>query len=167
MPAPPRSTLHLTQRRQPITLSQSPTNLQSTPDIAVSFSIIRRRRVSRSRFEGRVLGLTCFSIALAASFTIPNDAPLSKPLVPTVLLLAAFTICCGSYQGLYRDPSNTISVDLHKNKIRLSLGAYTIEGTYKLDGNKIIASGNFGPSSPTPASSPSMTTAPSTARPAA
>jgi hypothetical protein len=75
---------------------------------------------------------------------------LSRSPTIFVVLLAALTISCGRYQGLYRDPSNTISVDLHKNKIRLSLGAYTIEGTYKLDGNKIIATGNFGPLIPNP-----------------
>jgi hypothetical protein len=75
---------------------------------------------------------------------------ISKSPVLIVFLLAAFTISCGRYQGLYRDSSGTISLDLHKGKARLSLGAYTIEGTYKLDGNKIIATGNFGPLIPNP-----------------
>jgi hypothetical protein len=71
-------------------------------------------------------------------------------LVAAAVLSALLAVSCGRYQGLYRDRSGTISLDLHKGKARLSLGAYTIEGTYKLDGNKIIATGNFGPLIPNP-----------------
>jgi hypothetical protein len=73
-----------------------------------------------------------------------------KSLVLSLLLAVSFAISCGRAQGLYRDPSGTISVEFKKGKTRLSLGSYVIEGTYKIDGNRIIASGNFGPLIPNP-----------------
>jgi hypothetical protein len=75
---------------------------------------------------------------------------LRKSLVLPLLLAASFAVSCGRSQGLYRDPTGTISVEFEKGKTRLSLGAYVIEGTYKIDGNQIIASGNFGPLIPNP-----------------
>jgi hypothetical protein len=74
----------------------------------------------------------------------------SRARLLALVLATTFAIACGRYQGLYRDPSSTISVELHKEKILLSLGSYVIEGTYKIDGNKIIATGNFGPLIPNP-----------------
>ncbi len=67
-----------------------------------------------------------------------------------VFLVAAlatglFAVACGnSVEGKYRDPSGTINCSFEDGKAYIGLGVYAVDGTYKIDGNKIIATGDFG-----------------------
>ncbi len=74
-----------------------------------------------------------------------------KALLFSVL---AFTVlaggCSKSAEGKYRDPSGTINAEFKDGKAYIALGAYAVDGTYKIDGDKIIASGNFGLMLPNP-----------------
>ncbi len=70
-----------------------------------------------------------------------------------IFVLAAATLAagCGSgAEGKYRDPSGTINAEFKDGKAYVALGAYAVDGTYKVEGDKIVARGDFGPMLPSP-----------------
>ena len=74
-----------------------------------------------------------------------------KSLLVLVLAAAGFAVACGSSpEGKYRDPSGTINAEFKDGKAYVALGAYAVDGTYKIDGDKIIARGDFGLMLPNP-----------------
>ena len=61
------------------------------------------------------------------------------------LAVATFVAACGSgAEGKYRDPSGTINASFEDGKAYIGMGAYAVDGTYKIDGDKITATGDFG-----------------------
>jgi hypothetical protein len=80
-----------------------------------------------------------------------NSPWIRKMLIVLVLVSAGLAMGCGSSaEGKYRDPSGTINVEFKDGKAYLALGAYAVDGTYKIEGNKIIARGDFGLMIPSP-----------------
>jgi hypothetical protein len=74
-----------------------------------------------------------------------------KSLLVLVLAASGFAVACGSSpEGKYRDPSGTINAEFKDGKAYVALGAYAVDGTYKIDGDKIIARGDFGLMLPNP-----------------
>jgi hypothetical protein len=74
-----------------------------------------------------------------------------KSLLVLVLAAAGFAVACGSGpEGKYRDPSGTINAEFKDGKAYVALGAYAVDGTYKIDGDKIVARGDFGLMLPNP-----------------
>ena len=72
-------------------------------------------------------------------------------LLVVLLAGASLAIGCGdSVEGKYRDPSGTLIAQFEDGKAYLAFGAYAVDGTYKIDGNKIIAKGDFGMMIPSP-----------------
>ena len=70
-----------------------------------------------------------------------------------VFILTGLTMLIGCGRGIegkYRDPSNTITAEFKNGKAYIALGAYAVEGTYTIEGNKIIARGDFGMMIPSP-----------------
>ena len=80
-----------------------------------------------------------------------NCKSMRNALLVFVLALAALAVGCrGGAEGKYRDPSGTINAEFKDGKAYVALGAYAVDGTYKIDGNKIVARGDFGPMLPSP-----------------
>jgi hypothetical protein len=80
-----------------------------------------------------------------------NNSFVRKALLVSVLACAVFDVGCASNaEGKYRDPSGTINTEFKDGKAYIALGAYAVDGTYKIEGNKIIATGNFGLMLPNP-----------------
>ena len=74
-----------------------------------------------------------------------NNSFLRKAVLVALLAFALLGVGCGkSPEGKYRDPSGSINAEFKDGKAYIALGAYAVDGTYKIDGDKIIASGNFG-----------------------
>jgi hypothetical protein len=74
-----------------------------------------------------------------------KNLSLRKAVLVSVLACAAIGVGCGSSaEGKYRDPSGTINAEFKDGKAYIALGAYAVDGTYKIEGDKIIATGNFG-----------------------
>jgi hypothetical protein len=74
-----------------------------------------------------------------------------KTLLVFVLASAALAVACGSSpEGKYRDPSGSINAEFKDGKAYVALGGYAVDGTYKIEGNKIIARGDFGLMLPSP-----------------
>lgn len=70
---------------------------------------------------------------------------LKKAVLTAALAAAGFAVACGSkVEGKYRDPSGTINCSFEDGKAYIGLGAYAVDGTYKIEGDKIIATGDFG-----------------------
>ena len=70
---------------------------------------------------------------------------LKQVFLAAALATALFAVACGSsVEGKYRDPSGTINCSFEDGKAYIGLGVYAVDGTYKIDGNKIIATGDFG-----------------------
>jgi hypothetical protein len=68
-----------------------------------------------------------------------------RAFLAVALAIALFAVGCGSsVEGKYRDPSGTINCSFEDGKAYIGLGVYAVDGTYKIDGNKIIATGDFG-----------------------
>jgi hypothetical protein len=70
-----------------------------------------------------------------------------------VFILAGFGLavgCGSSPEGKYRDPSGTINAEFKDGKAYVALGGYAVDGTYKIEGDKIIARGDFGMMLPSP-----------------
>jgi hypothetical protein len=70
-----------------------------------------------------------------------------------VILCAGVSVVAGcgdSVEGKYRDPSGTLIAQFEDGKAYLAFGAYAVDGTYKIEGNKIIAKGDFGMMIPSP-----------------
>jgi hypothetical protein len=74
-----------------------------------------------------------------------NSSWVRKALLVSVLACAVPGVGCGSSpEGKYRDPSGSINAEFKDGKAYIALGAYAVDGTYKIEGDKIIATGNFG-----------------------
>lgn len=70
---------------------------------------------------------------------------LKKFALGAAFAVALFAAACGSgAEGKYRDPSGTINASFEDGKAYIGMGAYAVDGTYKIDGDKITASGDFG-----------------------
>lgn len=68
-----------------------------------------------------------------------------------VLAGTGLAIGCGSSpEGKYRDPSGSINAEFKDGKAYVALGGYAVDGTYKIEGDKIIARGDFGMMLPSP-----------------
>jgi hypothetical protein len=65
-------------------------------------------------------------------------------------LLSLAAGCGSSPEGKYRDPSGSINAQFKDGKAYIALGSYAVDGTYKIEGKKIIAKGDFGPMIPNP-----------------
>jgi len=70
--------------------------------------------------------------------------------VLVALSFAAAACGSGGAEGKYRDPSGQINAKFKDGKAYIALGGYAVDGTYKIQGNKIIARSNFGPMIPNP-----------------
>lgn len=79
-----------------------------------------------------------------------NSSWIRKTLFAFVLSAAALATACGGAEGKYRDPSGTINAEFKDGKAYIGLGAYAVDGTYKIQGDKIIARGDFGLMLPSP-----------------
>jgi hypothetical protein len=80
-----------------------------------------------------------------------NCSSIRYALLVFVLASATFAAGCGGgAEGKYRDPSGTINAEFKDGKAYVALGAYAVDGTYKVEGDKIIARGDFGPMLPSP-----------------
>jgi hypothetical protein len=81
-----------------------------------------------------------------------NGTWIRKAFLSFVLAAAALAVgCWGSGpEGKYRDPSGSINAEFKDGKAYIALGGYAVDGTYKIEGNKIIARGNFGLMLPSP-----------------
>jgi len=80
-----------------------------------------------------------------------NRSWIRKTLFALVLAGAALAAACGGgAEGKYRDPSGTINAEFKDGKAYIGLGAYAVDGTYKIQGDKIIARGDFGLMLPSP-----------------
>ena len=74
-----------------------------------------------------------------------NSSWIRKALLFSVITGASLAMGCGGgVEGKYRDPSGGINVEFKGGKAYIALGAYAVDGTYKVEGNKIIARGDFG-----------------------
>lgn len=83
--------------------------------------------------------------------TTAMTSPFRKALLVSILAGICFVVACGSsVEGKYRDPSGTINAEFKDGKAYIALGAYAVDGTYKIEGDKIIASGDFGLMLPSP-----------------
>jgi hypothetical protein len=70
-----------------------------------------------------------------------------------VSILAGMSLaigCGGGVEGKYADPSNQIIAEFKDGKAYIALGGYAVTGTYKIEGKKIIARGDFGLMIPNP-----------------
>jgi hypothetical protein len=68
-----------------------------------------------------------------------------RAVLATVLAGACLAVGCGGgVEGKYRDPSGGINVEFKGGKAYIALGGYAVDGTYKIEGNKIVARGDFG-----------------------
>ncbi|HEY0704465.1 MAG TPA: hypothetical protein VGD60_16955 [Candidatus Acidoferrales bacterium] len=80
-----------------------------------------------------------------------NRAWLGRIFVLILVLSAGIAIGCGSgAEGKYRDPTGTLNAQFQDGKAYLAFGAYAVDGTYKIEGDKITAKGDFGPMIPSP-----------------
>jgi hypothetical protein len=68
-----------------------------------------------------------------------------RAILTAVLAAATLAVACGGgVEGKYRDPSGTINCSFQDGKAYIGLGMYAVDGTYKIEGDKIIATGDFG-----------------------
>src|SRR5271170_7217729 len=80
-----------------------------------------------------------------------NNLSARRSFLVLVLAAAGFAAACASSpEGKYRDPSGTVNAEFKDGKAYLALGAYAVDGTYKIEGDKIVARGDFGPMLPSP-----------------
>jgi hypothetical protein len=86
----------------------------------------------------------------------PQENFMNATSVRSALLVFALAVatlalgCGGGAEGKYRDPSGTINAEFKDGKAYVALGAYAVDGTYKIEGDKIVARGDFGPMLPSP-----------------
>jgi hypothetical protein len=75
-----------------------------------------------------------------------NRTSFKRAFLAAALAAATFAVACGhgGVEGKYRDPSGTINCSFQDGKAYIGLGMYAVDGTYKIEGDKIIATGDFG-----------------------
>jgi hypothetical protein len=74
-----------------------------------------------------------------------NGPNLRKAMLISLLAGVLVALGCGSSpEGKYRDPSGTINAQFKDGKAYIGLGAYAVEGTYKIE------TGDFGLMIPNP-----------------
>jgi hypothetical protein len=74
-----------------------------------------------------------------------DNSLIRRLLLASALACAVLGVGCGSSaEGKYRDPSGSINAEFKGGKAYIALGAYAVDGTYKVEGDKIIATGDFG-----------------------
>src|SRR6202044_3970062 len=75
-----------------------------------------------------------------------NRTSFKRAFLAAALAAATFAVACGDsgVEGKYRDPSGTINCSFEDGKAYIGLGMYAVDGTYKIEGDKIIATGDFG-----------------------
>ena len=76
-----------------------------------------------------------------------NHSRYRKALLIFGLALVSVATGCGGSgpEGKYRDPTGSINAQFKDGKAYIALGSYAVDGTYKIEGKKIIAKGDFGP----------------------
>jgi hypothetical protein len=80
-----------------------------------------------------------------------NSPWVRKVILASVLTAAVFVLGCGGgVEGKYRDPTGSINVEFKDGKSYIALGGYAVNGTYTVEGKKIIAKGDFGMMLPSP-----------------
>jgi len=80
-----------------------------------------------------------------------NSIWFRKMFLVSVLIGTFLAVGCGSSaEGKYRDPTGSIVAEFKDGKAYIALGAYAVDGTYKIEGDKIIATGKFGLMLPSP-----------------
>jgi hypothetical protein len=80
-----------------------------------------------------------------------TGSAMRKSVLVWVLVGMGLAIGCGGGpEGKYRDPSGTINAEFKDGKAYVALGGYAVDGTYKIEGDKIIARGDFGMMLPSP-----------------
>jgi hypothetical protein len=62
----------------------------------------------------------------------------------TLAVTVLSTGCGSSPEGKYRDSSGTFNAEFSGGKAYIAMGAYAVDGTYKIQGDKLIATGDFG-----------------------
>jgi hypothetical protein len=88
---------------------------------------------------------------MPAQESFMNATSIRNALLIFILAGATLAVGCGSgAEGKYRDPSGTINAEFKDGKAYVALGAYAVDGTYKIEGDKIVARGDFGPMLPSP-----------------
>ncbi len=72
--------------------------------------------------------------------------PLHKTMLAFLLAIAILAVACGSsgVEGKYRDPTGSFNAEFRDGKAYIAMGSYSVDGTYKVEGNKLIATGDFG-----------------------
>jgi hypothetical protein len=99
-------------------------------------------------------GRTLFEVrnnGIPAQENFMNGKSIRNALLIFVLAAATLAVGCGGgAEGKYRDPSGTINAEFKDGKAYVALGAYAVDGTYKIEGDKIVARGDFGPMLPSP-----------------
>jgi len=69
-----------------------------------------------------------------------------KILVGALLAVAVTLAACGAgVEGKYRDESGMARAEFTGGKAHIAVGLLTVDGTYKVDGNKILVTADFGP----------------------
>jgi len=69
-----------------------------------------------------------------------------RAMLVVALAIAMLGVACGSggVEGKYRDSSGTFNAEFKDGKAYIAMGSYAVDGTYKIAGNKLIATGDFG-----------------------
>ena len=75
---------------------------------------------------------------------------LERAVIQTPTLNIPLARARSGAEGKYRDPTGSINAEFKDGKAYIALGVYAVDGTYTIEGNKIIAKGDFGPVIPSP-----------------
>jgi hypothetical protein len=72
--------------------------------------------------------------------------PIRNALLAVLLAGASLTVGCGLHgpEGKYRDSSGNVNVEFTDGKAYLAVGDTAARGTYTVDGNKIVVTGDLG-----------------------
>jgi len=71
---------------------------------------------------------------------------MQRGMLALILAIAMLGVGCGSggAEGKYRDASGTFNAEFKDGKAYIAMGSYAVDGTYKIEGHKLIATGDFG-----------------------
>lgn len=69
-----------------------------------------------------------------------------RGMLVVILAIAMLGVACGTggVEGKYRDSSGTFNAEFKDGKADIAMGSYAVDGRYKIEGNKLIATGDFG-----------------------